>query len=109
MAAKRRVINCNVLSVPDSQMQIWPPAVEALEHQSSHVKLIKSDNAQLMLTALTLYETENKYDIQLGVYTERQRENSISIRLFYEGCSGRFSDTKQRNERIKSNQSEAES
>lgn len=40
---------------PDSQMQIWQPG-EVLEYHSSHGKLIKSDNAQLMLTALTLYK-----------------------------------------------------
>lgn len=48
-----RVINSNVLSVPRLPNADLADSSEAEEQKSSHVKLIKSDNAGLMLVALT--------------------------------------------------------
>lgn len=47
------VINSNVLSVPRLTNADLADSSKAEEYKSSHVELIKSDNARLMLAALT--------------------------------------------------------
>lgn len=47
------MINSNVLGVPRLSDADLADSSEAQQHKSSRVKLIKSDNARLMLAALT--------------------------------------------------------
>lgn len=47
------VINSNVLNVPRLTNADLADSSKAKEYKSSHAELIKSDNARLMLTALT--------------------------------------------------------
>lgn len=59
----------------------------ALEDNSSHAKLIKSDNARLMLAAFMNRKINMIFNYE---FIHTHTENSISIRLFYEGRSGRL-------------------